>query len=124
MLSLSCVSVSTYSSHNLLDEGRQPSVNVVCNDSYRLLGSRLHVASHVLLEHGLDDFATALVVCEDCLTTQRASFLGCIPMEFDRVGCLSACNSGVGQQDSKGLQDRHGARSLLSVKPKPKRTAA
>lgn len=54
----------TYSSNNLLDEGRQARVDIVSNHADGLARTGLDVAGHVLLQHGLDDLAAVLVVCE------------------------------------------------------------
>lgn len=95
----------TYSSHNLLDEARQARVDIVSNHADGLARTRLDVAGHVLLQHGLDDLAAVLVVCEHGLAAQEAGLFGRVPVELDGVGRLAGCDAGVGEEDAQGFQD-------------------
>jgi hypothetical protein len=79
----------TYSSNDLLEESSKSSVNVVGEDSNDFLGSGLDVASHVLVEHGLDLSAVTLVLLEDSATAEKTSLFSGIPVELDGVGGLA-----------------------------------
>ncbi|KAI6776524.1 hypothetical protein HG530_000469 [Fusarium avenaceum] len=79
----------TYSSNDLLEESSKTSVNVVGEDSNDFLGSGLDVASHVLVEHGLDLSAVTLVLLEDSATAEKTSLFSGVPVELDGVGSLA-----------------------------------
>lgn len=79
----------TYSSNDLLEESSKTSVNVVGENSNDFLGSGLDVASHVLVEHGLDLSAVTLVLLEDSATAEKTSLFSGIPVELDGVGSLA-----------------------------------
>ena len=91
-LRITCFEAKTYSSDNLLEEGSESSIDVVGENANDFGGTGLNVASHVLVEHGLD-LATVLLVlledsttsdavvtkygrCDDCCRSFAASFEG------------------------------------------------
>lgn len=72
-----------------LNETGKALVNKVCNNTNALRLARiqgpLDVASHVLLQHGLDNTTILFITAEDVLAAEQASLLGTVPVELDGV---------------------------------------
>lgn len=91
------------------DEIRQALVDVVYDDPDRLLLARiqrsLHIARHVLLQHGLDVARLLLVLRVDCLRPEQAALFGRVPVKLDCVACLAVCNGLGPQQGPQSFED-------------------
>jgi len=109
----------------LLNELGQARIDKVSDHTNTLLftsiESLLHVARHILLQHGLDITTLLLVRREYCLGTQQTSFFRRIPVEFNSVIGL-AFNDLIGlDKDAKSFQDRYSPTSaILSIKDRLK----
>jgi hypothetical protein len=79
----------TYSSDNLLEESSQSSIDVVGENTNNFGGTRLDVASHVLVEHSLDLSAVLLVLLEDSTTSEKTALFTSVPVELNGVGGLT-----------------------------------
>ena len=103
----------TYSGDDLLGERSQGSVDVVSDDADNLPGTRLDIASHILVKHSLDITAFAEILLEDGTTAEQTRLLTSIPVELDSVLCLVRCDARVGKQDTESLKDSGRTRSII-----------
>lgn len=79
----------TYSSNNLLEESSKSSIDVVGENANDFGGTRLDVASHVLVEHGLDLATVLLVLLEDSTASEKTALFTGVPVELNGVGGLT-----------------------------------
>lgn len=94
-----------------LDELGQRGVDEVRNhaDGFGLAVRQrlLHVARHVLLDHGLDLRSFLGVGLEYRLAAQQPALLGGVPVELDGVLGRAVDDGGRLQKRRQGLEDRH-----------------
>lgn len=92
-------------------------VNVIDNHTDRLLltgiESALHVAGHVLLQHGLDLTQVLLVLGVNRLGAEQTTFLCRVPVELDGVSSLTLDNRFGPQQGPKCLEDSHSSTAVI-----------
>lgn len=104
---------ATYSSNDLLEEGSEASINVIGEDSGNGLSARLDVASHILVEHGLDLTTVTLVLVENSATSEKTGFFTSVPVELDGVRSLAGCNTRVTQEDTESLKNGDSSRTIV-----------
>lgn len=103
----------TYLPDELRDVGGERLVDEVLDDAHDLRVAVRGVAGHVLVEHGGDVAAGALVGAEDVLAAEQAGLLAGVPVELDCVLRLAGLERLVAEQHAQRLEDGHAAGGVV-----------
>jgi len=71
------------------------------------------MASHILLEHGLDVPAGLRIARKDGLATEKTTLLSAVPVELDGVGVVALHNVLGLKKDAECLEDGDGAATIV-----------